>query len=45
MRNLMGVLNQTFTLNPVNRNLLDVFGPTTMSIPVQTTPYNIIVMC
>lgn len=45
MRNLMGVLNQTFTLNPVNRNLLVVFGPTTMSIPVQTTPYKIIVMC
>ncbi len=37
--------NQTFTLNPVNRNLLVVYGPTTMSIPAQTTPYKIIVMC
>ena len=37
--------DQTFTLNPANRNLLVVYGPTTMSIPAQTTPYKIIVMC
>lgn len=37
--------DQPFTLNPANRNLLVVYGPTTMSIPAQTTPYKIIVMC
>lgn len=37
--------DQTFTLNPANRNLHVVYGPTTMSIPAQTTPYKIIVMC
>jgi hypothetical protein len=37
--------DQTFTLNPANRNLLVLYGPTTKSIPAQTTPYKIIVMC
>ncbi|WP_449540406.1 hypothetical protein [Ferdinandcohnia sp. Marseille-Q9671] len=37
--------NQPFNLPPTNRNLLVVYGPTTMSIPAQTTPYKIIVMC
>ncbi|NRG48272.1 hypothetical protein [Bacillus sp. CRN 9] len=36
---------QAFTANPTNRNLIVVYGPTTMSIPAQTTPYKIIVMC
>lgn len=37
--------NQLFTNNPTNRNLIVVYGPTTRSIPAQTTPYKIIVMC
>jgi len=37
--------NQVFTANPANRNLIVVYGPTTMSIPAHTTPYKIIVMC
>lgn len=37
--------DQPFSLNPANRNLLVVYGPTTMGIPAQTTPYKIIVMC
>jgi hypothetical protein len=37
--------NQPFTLNPASRNLLVVYGPTTFSIPAQTTPYKIIVIC
>lgn len=37
--------DQPFTLNTANRNLLVVYGPTTMSIPAQTTPYKIIVLC
>jgi hypothetical protein len=37
--------DQPFTLNPGNRNLLVVFGPATFSIPAQTTPYKIIVLC
>ncbi|OFI06659.1 hypothetical protein CLOACE_08140 [Clostridium acetireducens DSM 10703] len=36
---------QAFTGNPANRNLIVVYGPTTKSIPAQTTPYKIIVMC
>jgi hypothetical protein len=36
---------QAFTGNPLNRNLTVVYGPTTRSIPAQTTPYKIIVMC
>lgn len=37
--------DQTFTKNPANHNLIVVYGFTTMSIPAQTTPYKIIVMC
>lgn len=36
---------QAFTRNPANRNLIVVYGATTRSIPAQTTPYEIIVMC
>lgn len=36
---------QAFTKNPDNRNLIVVYGATTRSIPAQTTPYKIIVMC
>jgi hypothetical protein len=36
---------QSFTGNPTNRNLIVVYGATTRSIPAQTTPYEIIVMC
>ena len=37
--------DQPFTLNPANRNLIVVYGPATFSIPAQTTPYKIIVLC
>lgn len=37
--------NQVFTQNPANRNLIVIYGPTTRSIPAQTTPYRIIVIC
>lgn len=36
---------QRFTGDPANRNLIVVYGPTTRSIPAQTTPYKLIVMC
>jgi hypothetical protein len=36
---------QAFTRNPANRNLIVIYGPTTKSIPAQTTPYKIIVWC
>jgi len=36
---------QAFTGNPANRNLIVVYGPATKSIPAQTTPYQIIVLC
>lgn len=36
---------QPFTKNPANRNLIVSYGPTTRSIPAQTTPYKIIVWC
>lgn len=36
---------QPFTNSPANRNLIVVYGPTTRSIPAQTTPYEIIVWC
>ena len=36
---------QAFTKNPANRNLIVVYGATTRSIPAQTSPYKIIVMC
>lgn len=34
-----------FTGNPENHDLIVVYGPTTKSIPAQTTPYKVIVMC
>lgn len=37
--------DQSFTENPANRNLIVVYGATTRSIPAQTTPYKIIVIC
>lgn len=37
--------DQAFTQNPGNHNLIVVYGPTTRSIPAQTVPYKIIVMC
>ncbi len=36
---------QAFTANPANHDLIVQYGPTTMSIPAQTTPYKIIVLC
>ncbi|MFV8829887.1 hypothetical protein [Alkalihalobacterium sp. APHAB7] len=36
---------QPFTRNPANRNLIVIYGPSTKSIPAQTTPYRIIVWC
>lgn len=36
---------QLFTANPANKNLIVVFGASTRSIPAQTVPYKIIVMC
>jgi hypothetical protein len=37
--------DQAFTKSPANRNLIVIYGPSTKSIPAQTTPYKIIVMC
>ena len=37
--------NQYFDHIPTNRNLIIIYGATTRSIPAQTTPYKIIVMC
>lgn len=36
---------QAFTGTPANRDLIVVYGPTTRSIPAQTTPSQIIVIC
>ncbi|PKM49425.1 MAG: hypothetical protein CVV02_16300 [Firmicutes bacterium HGW-Firmicutes-7] len=36
---------QTFTQNLKNRYLIIIYGSTTRSIPAQTTPYLVIVMC
>ena len=36
---------QLFNRNPGNRNLIVVYGATTRSIPAQTTPSQIIVIC
>ena len=36
---------QSFTKNPANHNLIVIYGATTRSIPAQTNPYKIIVMC
>jgi hypothetical protein len=37
--------DQPFSRFPGNRNLIVVYGPITKSIPAQTTPYEIIVLC
>ncbi len=37
--------DQLFTANPANHTLIVLYGPTTRSIPAQTTPYKIIVLC
>lgn len=37
--------NQSFTGNPANRNLIVLYSASTRSIPAQTTPHTIIVMC
>ena len=37
--------DQIFNRYPGSRNLIVVYGPTTFSIPAQTTPYKIIVLC
>ena len=34
-----------FTLNPANHNLIVIYGATTRSIPAQTTPFKVIVLC
>ncbi|SFB09444.1 MULTISPECIES: hypothetical protein [unclassified Bacillus (in: firmicutes)] len=36
---------QAFTSPPANRNLIVIYGASTKSIPAQTTPYKIIVLC
>lgn len=36
---------QPFTGNLGNRNLIIIYGATTRSIPAQTTPYQIVVLC
>lgn len=36
---------QAFTASPANRDLVVVYGAATKSIPAQTTPYRIIVLC
>lgn len=37
--------NQEFFDSPENHNLIVLYGPSTRSIPAQTTPYKIVVMC
>ncbi|MFS0690346.1 hypothetical protein AB1K89_14020 [Sporosarcina sp. 179-K 8C2 HS] len=36
---------QEFNGNPANRNLVVIYGASTRSIPAQTTPYEIVVLC
>ncbi|QGQ44111.1 hypothetical protein [Metabacillus sediminilitoris] len=36
---------QSFSKTPANRDLIVIYGPATKSIPAQTTPYRIIVLC
>ncbi|AGY78195.1 hypothetical protein [Clostridium autoethanogenum] len=37
--------DQIFTENPANRNLIVIYGASTKSIPAQTTPYKVVVIC
>ncbi|PSL47050.1 hypothetical protein B0H94_105206 [Salsuginibacillus halophilus] len=34
-----------FTKSPANRDLVVIYGPSTKSIPAQTTPFEVIVLC
>ncbi|WP_160724934.1 hypothetical protein [Bacillus sp. USDA818B3_A] len=36
---------QSFTRSLANRDLIVIYGPSTKSIPAQTTPYRIVVLC
>lgn len=36
---------QPFFGNPADRNLIVIYGPATKSIPAQTTPFKIIILC
>ena len=36
---------QDFSGNPANRDLVVIYGASTRSIPAQTTPYEIVVLC
>lgn len=36
---------QSFSKTPANRDLIVIYGPATKSVPAQTTPYRIIVLC
>jgi hypothetical protein len=36
---------QLYSRTPTNQDLIVIYGPTTKSIPAQTTPYRIIVLC
>lgn len=36
---------QQFSGNPANRDLVVIYGSSTRSIPAQTTPYGIVVLC
>lgn len=36
---------QLFSKSPMNRDLIVIYGPATKSIPAQTTPYRMIVLC
>jgi hypothetical protein len=36
---------QSFSSNPAKRDLIVIYRPATKSIPAQTTPYRIIVLC
>lgn len=37
--------DQSFTGNPANRNLIVIYGASTKSIPAQTIPYIVVVIC
>lgn len=39
------VNGQGFFKSPENHNLIVIYGPSTRSIPAQTTPYKIVVIC
>ncbi len=43
---LIVIINgQLFSHNPANHNLIVIYGATTRSIPAQTTPFKVIVLC